>query len=509
MRSVCGLDVSVVAGHLRPAWLPKDMTMTTLKRVAIVLAVLVGGFGRASGQTETILYQFGNSVGETATPYAPYAGLAQGSDGNFYGTTAGGGTNSYGSGAVFRISPGGDYKLLYTFGGFSGDGSGPQAPLVQGSDGNFYGTTRFGGTSSNCNFGCGTVFRISPGGIYTTLYSFVGYPTDGEYPFAGLVQGSDGNFYGTTLGTGTNCSSGCGSVFRISPSGIYTSLYSFGGVPMDGQYPFGRLAQGMDGGFYGTTSAGGINNGGTFFRISPSGTYTSVYALPTGSKPYAGLVQGSDGNFYGTTVSGGKFGDGTVFRFNPSAIYTNFYTFGPLLFEGFYPHGSLVQGSDGSFYGTTSGGGYVNVNNGAVFRISPSGNFTFLYSFGSQSGDGSAPWGGLVQGSDGNFYGTTAWGGTNNLGTVFRISVLLTAPPWPINQISSILPDSSGTNVVFTIPSIAGETYQLQFSPSMNPTNWVNVPSVFVSNSIGAMLTLTNFGGASSPQGFYRFAITP
>src|ERR1017187_8707889 len=144
-------------------------------------------------------------------------------------------------------------------------------------------------------------------------------------------------------------------------------------------------------------------------------------------------------------------------------------------------------------------------NYGTVFRISPSGGYAKLYSFGNYH-DGYSPQAGLVQSSDGNFYGTTTQGGTNSVGTVFKLTVPLNPPPYPINQITNV--QVASTNIIFTIPSIAGETYQLQLSSSMNPTNWDNVP-VSVTNSIGALLTLTNFGGASQPQGFYRFDITP
>ncbi len=173
----------------------------------------------AAPVTEMILYSFVGSPGDGDGP----AGLVQGSDGNFYGTSGGG---TYNAGTVFRISPSGSYTSLYSFAGYPSDGSGPFG-LVQGSDSNFYGTTAGGGTSANyCNGECGTVFRISPSGTYTSLYSFGSSATDGENPEAGLVQGSDGNFYGTTSQGGTNSCS-CGTVFRISPNGTYTSLYSF------------------------------------------------------------------------------------------------------------------------------------------------------------------------------------------------------------------------------------------------------------------------------------------
>ena len=468
--------------------------------IPLLLLVLAGGAFNAGAQTETNLYFFGSS---STAGNGPRSGLVQANDGNFYGTTPYGGMNSCNCGTVFRIGPNGTYTNLYSFGGSLSDGEWPYAGLVQGSDGNFYGTTQIGGTNS-CN--CGTVFRISPSGTYTDLYSFVGPPRDGKYPFAGLVQGSDGNFYGTTYEGGTT---GHGTVFRINLSGSYTNLYSFGGYPNDGRSPFAGLVQGSDGDFYGTTWMGGTSNNGTIFRISPSGSETNLYSFvgsPTdGYNPYAGLVQGSDGNFYGTTVYGGTSSKGTIFRINPSGTYTSLYSFAGSPNDGEEPYAELVQGSDGNFYGTTWIGG--TNNDGTIFRVSLSGNETNLYSFVGPPSDGGLSSGGIVQGSDGNFYGTTYWGGTSSNGTVFKLTVPLKPPPYPINQITGV--HVTGAKIVFNIPSIAGETYQLQFSSSMNPTNWVNVPAVSVTNSIGAMLTVTNFGGALGSQGFYRFAITP
>jgi uncharacterized repeat protein (TIGR03803 family) len=196
-----------------------------------------------------------------------------------------------------------------------------------------------------------------------------------------------------------------------------------------------------------------------------------------------------------------------VFRISPNGNYTNLYSFGSHPNDGAYSAAGLVQGSDGNFYGTTTDGGSNNCQCGTVFRISPNGSYSNLYSFAGSPTDGNDPQSGLVQGSDGNFYGTTEDGGTNDGGTVFKLTVPLNPPPYPINQITGV--QLFGTNIVFSIPSIAYETYQLQFSSSMKPTNWVNVSGVSVTNSIGALLTLTNFGGATGPQGFYRFDITP
>ncbi len=390
--------------------------------------------------------------------------MVQGSDGNFYGTTVGGGTS--GEGTVFRISPSGSEATLYSFAGSPNDGSGPPAGLVKGSDGYFYGTTSGGGTNSN-----GTVFRISSSGSETNLYSFGSYPNDGADPQAGLVQGSDGNFYGTTSQGGT---SGEGTVFRISPSGSEATLYSFAGSPTDGSGPRAGLVQGSDGSFYGTTSAGGgtnafnffrHNGGGTIFRISPSGSYTNLHGFEgnpnDGANPSAGLVQGSDGNFYGTTEFGG----------------TNDY--GPFT----CPYGC-----------------------GTAFRISPSGSYTTLYWFAGFPDDGMNPTAGLVQGSDGYFYGTTADGGPSSDGTVFKLSVPLSPPA---NQVSEIqfFNVLDTTIVVLPIPSVAGETYQLQYSDSMNPTNWINTGDPAL--SIGGPLVLIDLAEPLPPQRFYRAVITP
>jgi uncharacterized repeat protein (TIGR03803 family) len=208
--------------------------------------------------------------------------------------------------------------ILYSFAGGSSDGAGPEAGLILGSDGNFYGTTEFGGAS-----GDGTVFQITPSGTETVLYSFAGGSSDGEGPEAGLIQGSDGNFYGTTIGGGTNND---GTVFKLTPSGTETVLHFFAGGD-DGVGPRAGLIQGSDGNFYGTTYQGGSSNGiyqggssnlGTVFQITPSGTETVLYPFAGGSSdgayPTASLIQGSDGNLYGTTAQGGTSDHGTVFK---------------------------------------------------------------------------------------------------------------------------------------------------------------------------------------------------
>jgi uncharacterized repeat protein (TIGR03803 family) len=287
------------------------------------------------------------------------------------------------------------------------------------------------------------------------------------FPFGGLVQGSDSNFYGTTLegGSSNSCLFGCGTIFKITPQGTLTTLLRWD--PSEGVGSYSSLAAGRDGNFYGTSIGGGSRmqgESGTVYRITAQGTLTSLWQFThPGGDPYAGLVLGSDGNFYGTTEYGG----------------TN----------------NLAAGGDGT-----------------VFKITPQGTLTTLWQFGSHVGEGQNPLGVLVQDNDGNFYGTTLYGGTTNIctngcGTVFKLSTPLNPAP---NQIMAFQPIVSNL-VVISVASVAGEMYELQFSNSMNPTNWGSIASTTVTNSIGGLLTLTNRGGGtgSGSQGFFRFKVTP
>jgi uncharacterized repeat protein (TIGR03803 family) len=248
----------------------------------------------------------------------PYAGLVQATDENFYGTAEEGGASGWG--IVFKITPAGKLTTLASFclPGCA-DGSSPHAGLVQATDGNFYGTTYYGGTNctSNFNLGCGTVFKVTPAGKLTTLHSFCADTgcADGFHPQAGLVQATDGNLYGTTqLGGGCDIAYDCGTVFKITPAGKLTTLHRFS--YSDGYQPTGGLVQATDGNLYGTTGGGGANSGGTVFKITPTGALNTLHSFDgtDGHAPVAGLVQATDGNFYGTTDGGGVNGDGTVFR---------------------------------------------------------------------------------------------------------------------------------------------------------------------------------------------------
>jgi uncharacterized repeat protein (TIGR03803 family) len=323
-----------------------------------------------------------------------------------------------------RISGGQTLTTLATFDG--GDGAEPNASLVQGTDGSLYGTTEVGGNMScNAPNGCGTVFKVAPGGALTTLHLFClqsGCP-DGEILVSGLVLGTDGNFYGATGAGGVHSG---GTIFRITPEGKLTTLYSFCSQPgcADGGGP-STLIQASNGSFYGTSGAAGAFGGGTVFKVTAQGKLTTLYSFcakigcADGSNPLAALVRDADGELYGTTYSGGTFGYGTVFKIAPNGALTTLHSFDFTDGEG--PSG-LVEGGIGKFYGATEFGGRV-INNcsqgcGTLFEITQSGNFAVLDRL--SWSNGAEPTSALIQATDGNLYGATASG--LGMGTAFNLT---------------------------------------------------------------------------------------
>ncbi|MGB8014184.1 MAG: choice-of-anchor tandem repeat GloVer-containing protein [Terriglobales bacterium] len=371
------------------------------KTLCAVFALGVTAAIGSSAQTVTTLASFTGLDGDE-----PHSSLVQGTDGNFYGTTNYGGPNAMG-GTAFDISPGGALTTLYAFCGqyMCSDGEHSIGGVIQASDGNFYGTTQGGGVNDN-----GTVFQLTPDGTFTTLYFFGG--KDGSAPTAPLIQAANGNLYGTTTGGGRY---GAGTIFKMTLAGKLTRLHSFNGA--DGANPVGMLVQATDGNFYGTTSGGA----GTVFEITPAGTLTTLHTFSgaDGYSPVAGLVQAFNGNFYGTTSSGGANGDGTVFEITPTGTLTVLHNFAGYWTDGANPGAGLVEATDRNFYGTTTNGG--GTGGGTVFKITPGGSLSTLYSFDWWSGD--LPYSGLLQATDGAFYGTTGQGGTDCCGTVYRLSM--------------------------------------------------------------------------------------
>ncbi len=332
-------------------------------------------------------------------------------------------------------------KTLYSF--LPTDGNEIQYGLVQAGDGDFYGTSISGGAYNNAP-AYGTVFKISADGTFTLLHTFTGLE-DGAYPYGPLVVARDGNLYGVTdVGGGAsgpvtcdNDDSNCGTIFKITPSGTLTTLHSFTRTIHDGGIPAYGLALGGDGNFYGATLSGGTYDYGTFFRLTPSGTLTNLYTFDSSHYgPTNALVQGSDGAFYGAAVSGGAFGLGSVVRLTTDGTYTLLHAFSGA--DGAVPYAPLIESSDGNFYSTTAGLQMQCANNpppsgscGNVFKISPAGDFTVLYTF-SGGSDGSQQGGPLFQAGDGNFYGTNTAAGNLNAcpnpgfrpgcGTIFRLT---------------------------------------------------------------------------------------
>jgi uncharacterized repeat protein (TIGR03803 family) len=394
----------------------------------IVLALWLGLLcaGRASAQFDlAMLYQFGAQPGDGASP----AGLTLGPDGAFYGGTVYGGANN--DGTIYRFTTSGQLTTLYSFGASPTDGVGAWMPLTLGADGAFYGVTSNGGNSGvqpgGNGQGFGTIFKITTAGDYTQLYRFGSQTGDGERP-NGLVQAKDGAFYGTTLfGGAYGTAASGGTIFKITPTGAYTLLYSFGAQPNDGTLPYAGLALGSDGALYGTTSQGGAYNKGAIFKITTAGAYTLLYSFGTqpndGGSPLAALTPGPDGLLYGTSGAFGAYYNsgygGTIFKITTSGALTTLYQFGSQPGDGVTPYAALTLGQDGAFYGTTAYGGLYA--QGTVFRITPAGSYSQLYSFGQLSFNSAVTYYPLTLGPDGAFYGTAYAGGYYE-GAIFRLS---------------------------------------------------------------------------------------
>jgi uncharacterized repeat protein (TIGR03803 family) len=420
---------------------------------------------------------------------SPNAGLIQGKDGNLYGTTSTGGPG--GGGTVFQMTPLGTLTNLVSFN--TNNGAEPRAGLIQTPDGNFYGTTYNGGSNN-----AGTVFQLATNDALTTLATLAFANTNGAYPIAGLIQDPDGNFYGTTAYGGTN---GYGTIFKVATNGAFALLVSFDNT--NGASPYAGLAQANDGSFYGTTYQGGTNGGfGTIFKLTTNGTFTSLYSFTgtnDGANPYAALVQGADGSFYGTTFYGGTNGYGTVFKFATNDVLTTLVSFGNT--NGANPQANVIQASDGNFYGTTwSGGVFTNLSGqgyGTVFKLATNGTLTTQVSF--DGTNGAAPEGGLIQSADGSFYGTTASGGTNGYGTVFRLSVIVPQPRF--QMVTKV-----GTTLTLTWNATVGQSYQMLYKTNLNQAVWSNL-----NNSLTATNPIMTTFDTTGPdrQRFYRILLMP
>ena len=328
-------------------------------------------FKLASDGTEAVLHAFAGGCDGAF----PSGGLAEDGRGNLYGTTQQGGecNNNEGLGTVFEIAADGTESVLHAFKGGS-DGELPSGTLILDKKGNLYGTTPEGGNLSDCDgYGCGTVFELTPKGKKTVIYAFQG-GNDGLSPQGAVIMDNAGNLYGTTGGGGgsPNCDVGCGTVFKIAPGGIESVLYSFQGGS-DGSGPITGLTADSAGNLYGTTTYSGSNDDGTVFKVTPGGTETVLYSFQPGGGgefPDAGVILDKAGNLYGTTYEGGDSGCkgrgcGVVFKLAPDGTETVLYAFGSR--HGASPAAGLLMGKNDTLYGTTTAGG--KDRDGVVFKV--------------------------------------------------------------------------------------------------------------------------------------------
>jgi uncharacterized repeat protein (TIGR03803 family) len=381
-----------------------------------VALLVLAAHAAGSAQTYGLLFSFDGANGAF-----PWSSVIQGADGNLYGTTTGSG---YSSGTVYKITPSGTLTTIYEFCSLANcaDGSYPEALLVLGTDGNFYGTTSAGGSTAQCGSGCGTIFKLTPQGVLTTLHDFCvvsGCP-DGSDANTALVQGTNGNFYGVALHGGAN---DYGTLFEVTSGGTFTTLYSFCAETncTDGSFPNAPLVLGSNGTLYGTTGYGGANGYGEVFKVSSTGVPTVLHSFDgtDGEDNYSALVQANNGYLYGMTQFGGTntcfvYGCGTLYKMTASGTLTTLVDFDGT--NGANPVGGLVQGSDGNFYGVTGDGGANE--GGTIFKLTAaSGTLSTLYTF-SCSGCSAYYPTGLFQATNGIFYGT-AGGGE---GIVFSLS---------------------------------------------------------------------------------------
>jgi uncharacterized repeat protein (TIGR03803 family) len=449
---------------------------TAVDSIAVLLLTVVAAHAQY-GYDRTHLHSFSGHDG-----LGPEGALIQATDGNFYGTTYGefdetsGSADAAVNGTVFKLTPQGVLTTLHVFAGI--DGAHPQAPLVQLPNGILYGTTTGGYNGLGI-----TVFKIATDGSGFATLAHGSQQTG--LAGATLTAGKDGNLYGTDRLGGSISD---GAIFKVTPAGAVSIIYSFQGDP-DGEFPNGPLVQAADGDFYGVTGGGGQTLQGTIFKISPSGAYRSLYTLKgtDGAGPN-GLVQASNGVFYGTAAQGGNPNyppSGTLFKVTSGGAFTKLVDLG----EGFGvepsravdPKSGLIVGPDGALYGTGLQGGETGTANGGVFRLSLSGEYSPVYAFDGK--DGSGPYGSLLLGKDGNLYGTTSGyvaqtedltGGDQD-GTIFELSPVGGSKA-PTVDVAATIPKvtvGSGKTGIFTLTlsATAGRALTLKYTLSGSAIN--------------------------------------
>jgi uncharacterized repeat protein (TIGR03803 family) len=420
------------------------------KLACIVAVFCLAGSVVSPAQTYTKLVNFDGVHG--AGPYGP---LVQGPNGNLYGVTNSGGVsshcpNSLGCGTVFEVTPEGKLTFIHDFCQLAkcADGASPSSGLVLATNGNFYGMT------PEIVGGGGTIFEITPTGKFTSLYTFCLAENcpDGKGPIGRLMQAANGNLYGATTGGGDSmhCAGGCGTIFQITLSGTFSIFHAFCSTTEcthDGRNPRTGLIQATNGNYIGTTSGGGVSQVGIVYEITPGGKLTQLYNFCSqlhctdGDSAGAPPIQAADGNLYGTTLGGGINGGGLFYELTLAKQFTDLYDFcsqkiGIACADGDNPSG-LVQGTNGNFYASAPIGGTsslcgTGIGCGVLFELTPAGGYTLLYDFCSLANctDGGSPTGGLMQATNGMFYGTDGIGGSGSgcpqglgCGAIYTLSV--------------------------------------------------------------------------------------
>jgi uncharacterized repeat protein (TIGR03803 family) len=407
----------------------------------------------------TSLYSMGQSDGTNCT------GLTLGTDGNFYGTCKNGGTNNYGT--LFKVTSAGVLTVLHNFAaqGSTSDGCIPYVPPTQASNGDFYGTTAFCGTDNY-----GTVYKLTLAGVYSLVYSFQGPPNDTVLPL-GLIEGTDGNLWG--VGNGWIISGG--GVFKMTLAGKESLVYTFepnaDGAYLDGEGPDANLIQGSNGDFYGTTEEGGSANEGTIFSLTESGTETVLYSFPNqtdGAYPSLPLTQGPNGLLFGaaTDCAGGGCGQAGLFDITTKGAYTNVYLYPLVCSNCGQPEAPLLLSTDGTFYSTTEQGG---IGVGSFYSLS-NGYSPFISLVNVKSGAEGAKVGILGQGFSAK--SVVKFGGTKATTTKLTDTTYILATV-PTGALTGDVTVTTGSTVLSTTASFKITPTSKSFTPPSGPVGTV------------------------------------
>jgi uncharacterized repeat protein (TIGR03803 family) len=377
--------------------LKSSRTLASFLAASVILTLafaFTGAVIPAHAQTFSVLY---NAPGGNGIGYPAAEAVSQGRNGDIYTTSEQGGTID---GTLFSFTPAGVVNIVddTAFGYFTLSGA------TVGADGDLYGTDQDGGTGVCGTANCGRVYKVSPTGTLTVLHNFIG--TDGQDPHAPPILGANGKYYGTA--PTSNAGSGISTAYSVTSSGTFTLLHTF--TSAEGEQVYGGLVQGSDGNLYGTSATGGANGFGTVFKMTTSGTVTVLHSFDgtDGNASYWPLIQASDGNYYGVTYTGGANNEGVIFKITSTGTYTILHSLNNANGDGQSPNSSLVQGTDSKLYGVTAQG--PSGVNGTIFSLTTTGTFKLLHTFSGT--DGANPSTPLIQDTNGVFYGATSGGGT-------------------------------------------------------------------------------------------------